>query len=74
MCIKWCRNFPNCKTDEKILTEYDIATNKEKIRMQTTYPVYTFFMDKNNNCVVIEKRIVIIISKSLTGHIRLAFM
>ena len=44
------------KTDEKILTEYDIATNKEKIRMQTTYPVYTFFMDKNNNCVVIEKK------------------
>ena len=35
------------KTDKKVLTEYDIATNKEKIRMQTTYPVYTFFMDKN---------------------------
>lgn len=44
------------KTDKKVLTEYDIATNKEKIRMQTTYPVYTFFMDKNNNCVVIEKK------------------
>lgn len=44
------------KTDKKVLTEYDIAANKEKIRVQTTYPIYTFFMDKNNNCIVIEKK------------------
>lgn len=43
------------KTDEKVLTEYDIAKNKEKIRVQTKYPVYTFFMDKSS-CVVIEKK------------------
>ncbi len=43
------------KTDEKVLTEYDIVKNKEKIRVQTKYPVYTFFMDKST-CVVVEKK------------------
>ena len=43
------------KTDETVLTEYDIAKQKEKIRLQTKYPVYTFFMDKST-CVVVEKK------------------
>ena len=43
------------KTDARTLTEYDVNTKKEKINMQTTYPVYTFFM-KGSKVVVIEKK------------------
>lgn len=42
------------KTDENILTEYNIKTKKETIKLQTSHPVYTFAMQKDA-CVVIER-------------------
>lgn len=43
------------KTADQILSEYDVNTKKEKIWLQTAYPVYTFFM-KGNKVVVVEKK------------------
>lgn len=42
------------KTDSNVLTEYDMNTKKEKIRLQTKHPIYTFAL-KGKQCIVIEK-------------------
>lgn len=42
------------KTDSNVLTEYDMNTKEEKIRLQTKHPIYTFAL-KGKQCIVIEK-------------------
>lgn len=42
------------KTDSCILTEYDINTKKEKIKIQTKHPIYKFDID-GEMCVVLER-------------------
>lgn len=45
------------KTDSNELTEYDISSQKEKIKLETKYPVYTFFRDSDQNKIVaVEKK------------------
>lgn len=42
------------KTDSNVLTEYDMKTQTEKIRLQTKHPVYTFDM-KGEHCIAVER-------------------
>lgn len=42
------------KTDSNVLTEYDLKAKKEKIRLQTKHPIYTFGI-KGERCIVVEK-------------------
>ena len=42
------------KTDSNVLTEYDMNTKTEKIRLQTKHPVYTFAL-KGEKCIVVER-------------------
>ncbi|MCM1272199.1 MAG: leucine-rich repeat protein [Clostridium sp.] len=42
------------KTDSNILTEYDIKTKKEKIKIQTSHPIYKLDIDQNL-CRVLER-------------------
>ena len=42
------------KTDEKVLTEYDIAASKEKVNLETAHPVYLFFRS-GDKVVVVER-------------------
>lgn len=44
------------RTSDNCLDLYDISTKEKRFHLNTTYPVYTFGMEEDGECVVVERQ------------------